>query len=829
MNFKKILLLSLVFITLINTTLFAQQNPSSIKVENLSDQQILQAMGQFQLLGLSDAELEARAREKGFTTDQIVAFKKRVATLDMSQSSSSSAVQSGLSTSGGSSAADYVGRKIGLYSVPRKAIDSSATPIFGANIFDNELLSFEPNLNIATPSNYIIGVNDEIIIDVYGISDITRKIKVNTEGAIRYPKYGPIRIAGLTIEQATSKIKQELSHIYPGLTTGKTSIQLALGQIRSIKITLLGEITRPGNYTVPSLATMMNALYASGGPNNIGDFRNIELVRGGKIVAHFDLYDFLFHGDLSKNVLLQDQDLIKVSPYSKRVSLKGAVKKAAIFDLKENEHASDLIKYAGGFSDIAYKDYVRIIRLGQKEKEVLTIKVSQLGSFDLNSGDTIIVDTLVNRFSNRSIITGSVNYPGAYGINELPSLKEVLLAAKIKENAYVERGVLVRRDEQYKLNMLNFNITDILKGKSNIKLLRDDSIHIYNLDEIKEKYTVKIDGEVNAPGDYEFIENMKVKDLILMANGYKQGASLQKIEIGRRVVNNDANRLTNENQYAIIKDIDLTNNNVDENLEYTLSPFDQVFVRKSFLYKEQILVQIEGEVHYPGKYTLSSNDEKISSLISRAGGLKDKAFLEGAVLLRENKTGDEDVEKTAKSQKAVLLSNQVRQTTINKPLVDTAQKNQVISSIYERQKAIGLELETALKSPGSQQDIKLESGDKLFIPRVAETIQTFGALNIPKQMIYTEGMTVLDAINASGGFNSNAYRRKTYVIYANGKVKKTNKILFIKFYPKLKRGAEVYVPLKPVGNRLTTSEVFSLTGTFVSMAALIFATIKATK
>lgn len=828
MGSKKIFFLGIFILVLSVCKVEAQVNPSNIKVESLTDQQILQGLSQLQLLGLSDAELEVRAREKGFSSDQIAAFKKRIATLDMSQSSKISTGQSGVVTSEVSS--EYKGRKITPYVAPKTNSDSSASLfIFGANIFDNEQLSFEPNLNIATPSNYIIGVNDEIIIDVFGVSDITRKIQVNTEGAIRYPKYGPIKIAGLTVEQATTKIKKELSKIYPGISSGRTTIQVALGQIRSIKITLLGEIRRPGNYTIPSLATIMNALYASGGPNSLGDFRNIELVRGGKTIMQFDLYDFLFRGDLSKNILLQDQDVIKVAPYTKRVTLSGAIKKPAIFDLKENENASHVIKFAGGFSDIAYKDFVRVIRFGAKEKEVFTVKIDQLDQFKLNSGDLIIVDKLTNRYANRAVVTGSVNYPGPYGINDLPTLKDLLSVAKIKENAYIDRAVLVRRDEQYKLNMLNFNIADVLKGKTNMDLKRDDSIHIYNLEEIKEKYTVKIDGEVNTPGDYDFIENMKVKDLILMANGYKQGASLQKIEIGRRLTNSVDGQNSNENQYAIIKDIDLTKPDVDENLEYTLSPFDQVFVRRSSLYKEQIMVQIEGEVRYPGKYTLGSNDERISNLIARAGGLKDKAFLEGAVLLRENRTGDVDIDKNAKAQKAVLLSNQVRQTSINKDLIDTNQNNLILNSLFERQKAVGLELALALKRPGSQQDIKLESGDKLYIPRIAETVQTFGALNIPKQMIYTEGMSVVKAINASGGFNTNAYRRKTYVIYANGKVKKTNKFLFVKFYPKLKRGAEVYVPLKPASKRLTPTEIFSLTGTFISMTALIFATINSTK
>lgn len=801
----------------------AQQLP--INIESLTDQQLVQLIGQYQLSGLSEAELEAKAREKGLTTDQILVLKKRIALLELNSPSIST---SGNGTQGGKTET-YTQRNRIINRVPARQRDSLAgLQLFGADIFDNEDLSFEPNTSIATPANYIIGVNDQLIIDIFGLSDNTKKLKVTPEGYIRFPNYGPIKVLGLTIEQAEQKIKKELTKVYPGIASGNTSVQVALGQIRSIHITLLGEVKRPGSYTLSSLSTLMNALYASGGPNEIGSFRNIELIRGGKPMVSFDIYDFLLKGDLSKNLLLQDQDVIRVSPYRKRVAWKGAVKKPAIFDVKEGELATDILQYAGGFADLGYKEMVRVTRLGMNNKELLSVKASELGRFQLHSGDTLTVDRLADIFANRVSVQGAVYYPGTYGIVELPTLKDLLLVVKPKEEAYHKRAVIRRFQPDYTPEMINFNLDQVLNGQENITLQREDSVYIYSLNDVKEKYTVTINGEVNKTGAYAFLDNMTVQDLVLMANGYKDGAALQKIEISRRL--RQANAGNDTAVYAIIKEIDLSKNQPGSaEMDFKLNPFDEVMVRRSSVYKEQINVFVEGEVIYPGKYSLSANTERLSDMVRRAGGLKKSAFPEGAILVRNTYTGKTEADKALFNSKVNLITAQSKKITSANVTNDTSMVRSSINTLYEEQKPVGLQLQKALDHPGSIQDIVLQEGDILKVPKQLETIQTFGAVNVPKQLIYTEGITLREAVAASGGYAINAAKRRAYVVYANGEIKSTKKFLFFKSYPGIRRGAEIYIPALRETRRLTTGEIVGLGGTLVSLAGLIIALVNATK
>jgi protein involved in polysaccharide export with SLBB domain len=815
---KLIKLISVLFASLCILTVSAQQLP--INIESLTDQQLIQLIGQYQLAGLSEVELEAKAREKGLSTDQILILKKRIALLDLSSPGLST---SGNALSSSSKTETYTDRNKTYIKSPRRRDSLGGLQLYGADIFDNENLTFEPNISIATPANYIIGVNDQLVIDIFGLSDNTKKLKVTPEGYIRFPLYGPIKVAGLTIEEAEEKIKKNLTKIYPGIATGKTSIQVSLGQIRSIHITMLGEVKTPGNYTLSSLSTLMNALYASGGPNEIGSFRNIELVRNGKQQVSFDLYDLLLRGDLSKNLLLQDQDVIRIPPYKKRVAMKGAVKKAAIFDVREGETAADILQYAGGFADMGYKQFIRVTRLGVNNKELLSVKADQLNHFQLVSGDTLTIDTLANIFVNRVSVTGAVYYPGSYGINELPTLKDLLLAAKPTEGAYRTRGVIKRRQKDFTPGIINFNIDNVLDNTNNPTLQREDSVYIFSINDIREKYTVSIHGEVNKEGTYNYLDNMSIQDLVLMANGYKDGAAIQKIEVARRLRQQVSGKDTAV--YAIIKDIDLSKEQLNPNdLDYKLSPFDEVIVRRSSVYKEQINVTIEGEVLYPGKYALSGNAERLSDLVRRAGGLKQNAFSEGAVLIRNTYSGKTDADKALFNSKVNLINTQSRRNVSLGE--DTSQLKNSINTLYDEQKPVGLQLTEALSKPGSKQDIILEEGDVLKVPKFIETVQTFGAVNVPKQLIYTEGLTLKDAIEASGGFAANASKRHTYVVYANGEVGSTKRFLFFKSYPALKRGAEVFVPAKREAKRLTTGEIIGLSTTLVSMAGLIIALLK---
>jgi protein involved in polysaccharide export with SLBB domain len=807
--FKGVLFLLLIVYS--TNTAHSQLSPT-INIENLTDQQLIVLMSQYQLNGLSEAELEMKAREKGLSSDQIIQLKKRMALIDPS------AVKDINAPSKTQNDPYEPREKINTKSLGNKKADSSKTlKPFGAAIFENDNLSFEPNINIATPQNYIIGVNDQLVIDVYGISDITKRLKVTPEGDIRFPNLGPVKVAGLTIEDATLKLKKSLTKIYPGLANGSVKVQVSVGQIRSIRVTLIGEIKRPGNYDISSLSTLMNALYVSGGPNEIGSFRNIELVRNGKSISTFDLYDFLLKSDLTKNLLLQDGDIIRVNPYRTRVTVKGAVKKPALFDVKPNETAADIIQYAGGFADMAYKEVVRVFRFGAKNKELLSIKSEQLSSFKLNTGDTLVVDQLADMYTNRVFINGAVYYPGAYGIKEMKSsLRELLVAAKIKEDAYDKRALLRRLKYDYTTEYINFNITEVLSGVKYIELAREDSIQIYRMNDLREKYYITINGEVNKPGTFEFAEGMTVQDLILLSNGFREGASMQKIEISRRLKPDGSQK--DSAVYSVIKEIDLASlNSKTQEADFKLSPFDIISVRKSPIYKEQINVSIEGEVIYPGKYTLSGNEERISDLIKRAGGLKQKGFPAGAVLIRKTYRDLSESDATLVNTKTNLSNAQSGKSS---PILSSSDTS-VINDLYKEQKPVGIQLDQILQKPGSSEDLFLLEGDILKVPKQLQTIQTFGAVNVPKQIVYHDGISFRDALRESGRYSINASKKNSYVIYPNGQVRKTKSFLFFRSYPSIKPGTEIYVSAKRPKAKLSTGEVIGIVTSLTSLISIL--------
>ncbi len=811
--FRKILIISALFLFALNG--FAQNG--SMNVANMTNEQLMQLVSQYQLTGLTGPELEAKAKEKGLSNDQIQALKARMSNLNQGNMG----LKSPSNFNDPYTQRKKVGIKSGLYK-EEDSLSLNTLKVFGADIFEEEFLNFEPNLSIPSPKNYMIGANDQIIVDVFGVSERTQKLNVSTEGFIRFPNLGPIKVAGLTLEDAQQKIKIALTKIYPTIGSGKTQVNISVGDIRSIRVTVVGEVKRPGSYSLSSLSTLMNALYTSGGPNNIGSFRNIYLMRNGKELVKFDLYDFLLKGDLSKNKLLMDEDVIRVAPYTNRVAVKGAIKKQALYDVEEKDHLGDILKFAGGFADMGHKDFVRVKRVGDKNKEILTAKSNQFDSFNLISGDTILVDTIASSYSNRVHIQGSIYYPGEYGLNEVPTLKDLLLLAQIKENTYFDRGALIRLKPDFTPSFLNFNLNEILSGKSNMQLQKEDSIFIYQKDDIREQYYISINGEVNTPGTYNYKDSMRLMDLILMAKGPKDGATLQKIEISRRVKELDNEKETFK--YAIVKEINIDKNSAFyENPNFLLAPFDIVSVRKSTGYTVQKKISIEGEILYPGDYILSNKNERASDVIKRAGGLTASAYTEGAILIRKQAVGNSTTDSVVFRTRQNLIKNR----TELKNLSDTA----LIKSVYKEneEKIVSFDLKKALQFPGSPDDLILEENDILRIEKVLQTIETFGGVNIPMKITFDKNNRgFMHAIRASGGFAYNADKTLSYVIGPNGKVRSTKKIMFIKFYPKITAGSQVYVPIKPK-KELTTGEMIGIGTTIASLVGLVISLINATK
>jgi len=665
---------------------------------------------------------------------------------------------------------------------------------------------------MATPKNYVIGTGDQLNIDLYGYSDASFKLKVSPDGTIRIPNSGPVKLAGLSFEDAQLKIKAQLSKIYPQITDGKTAVQVTLGQIRSIRVTLIGEVTKPGTYTLPSLATIANALYESGGPNKIGSYRNVALYRGGKLISSFDLYDFLLKGDLTKNLRLEEEDIIKVNPYENRVKFTGAVKRKAIYETKEGDNINSLLSISGGFADLAFKDFIRVVRITKNQKEAIIVKAADFGTFSFHAGDSCFVDSVYNRFSNSVIIAGAVYHPGIYSVTGFPDLKGLLLTAGLREEAYLKRGVIRRRDAFYTQHLMDFNVMDILKGDTAIALQREDSVKIYSNFELRVRDSVSINGEVHKPGFFTFIKGMQLQDIILMAGGFNEAASSKRIEISRRM--KDSSVEQESENYALIKVIELNKDLAEtrEAPQFELEPFDIVSVRKNPVYKTQIKVKIDGEVLYPGVYTVESKYETLSDLIIRAGGLRTNAYPEGAVLLRN--TFSDSIETRFAENKLQSIQNQFTADSLSRNL---------INSISQSRKIVGIHLDEAMAKPHTRNDINLLEGDVLSIPEVPKTVQTFGAVYVPKKILYKPGLSLKDVVEESGGFLNTASHKRTYVIYPNGEIRTIKQFLFFKSYPTIKPGTEVYVPLYV--RKYTIPEIASVGAASASVAALFISMI----
>jgi protein involved in polysaccharide export with SLBB domain len=788
----------------ISSQAFTQQ----INIDQLSNEQLIQYLGIANASGLTEKELETKARQKGLSEEQIQKLKLRVSALN----------------SGSKSLENKDISETRVLSIPKKQVKDSSiintaeVKVFGSDLFSSENLTFEPNLQIPTPRNYTIGVGDQLNIDLFGYSDINYKLKVSPEGVIRIPNAGPVRVVGLNFEDAQLKIKSELTNIYPQIATGKTAVQVSVGQMRSIKVTLIGEITKPGSYTLPSLASIANALYVSGGPNNIGSYRDIELVRNGKTISHFDLYDFLLRGDLTNNKRLEDDDIIKVNTYKAHVTMVGSVKRKAIYEINASENIADLLKLAGGFKDDAFRDFIRVVRFGKNDKEMLTVKSTDFTNFKLQTGDSCFVDEVANKFSNRVTIAGAIFHPGNYALKDFSNLKSLLTIANLKQEAYLKRGIITRRGENYILKQLDFNIADILASKNNIELKNEDSVKIYSVFDIRQEYTVSINGEVIKPGVYPFTDSVQLQNLILLAGGFTEAASKKRIEIARRIRDSATNE-SDTNRYAIVTTIEL-NKRLEEKkdmAQIVLQPFDIVSVRRDPSYKEQMIVKIEGEVLYPGDYSIEKTKERLSDLVQKSGGLKADAYPKGAVLIRSDNSINH---KAQDIERLNLLGSSDSTKYLN--------SDSLINKINTFTSSVGIDLKEALDHPGGKADIYVESGDILTIPRQTQTVKTWGAVYLPKQIVY-EGTRFKTYINQSGGFAGNAFRSKSFVVYANGSVARTRHFLFFKNYPRVETGAEVFVPLKQAKRTSTIADIGSIASILVGISTALISLIYISK
>lgn len=771
---------------------------SKLKSSQISDAQLKAYIAKGKAEGYSAEQVMTIAQQRGLSPSEAATFLQRIRILENELEEEPSIYRRSQRSS--PDLEDLISPDIPLDSEEEKG-----SLIFGSQLFSNNMLSFEPSMNIPTPVNYVLGVGDEIIVDIWGASTNLYMLEVGPEGTVIIDNVGPLYVNGLTIEEGEKKIVAKLKQLYRGLRPGEagqdTYARVSLGRVRTIQVTVLGEVKKPGNYSVSSLTTVFNALYRAGGINEVGSFRKVEVIRNNKIATTLDIYDFLVKGDQKKNIRLNDQDIIKVGVYESRVETRGEVKRPAFYELSEGEKFSDLIEFTGGFTDSAYTQQVMIYRNTLKERRIERVHSNDFDTYTLKNGDVVHIEPLLNRFENRVVIDGSVWRPGEYELtHELTLLQLIEKADGLRPEAFLARGVILRVDKQHNFYTESFNLEKVMANPElyDVKLQYDDQIIIKSIFEMREDRTVTLSGAVLNGGTFVFRDSMTLGDLILEGNGFSSSASEARIEVFRRIVGEAAptKRSTTMSDAFMF--------NVTRNLElegdaksFILHPFDQVYVRYRPDYQSQRSVRIEGEVMYPGTYVLRSRHERISDLIARAGGITDEAFTPGATLIRSIKNLD---------RAEVKIGETV---------------NQVIELDESENNSIGINLDVIIKKPGSVNDMFLREGDVVKVPVKLQTVSVDGAVLRSSEIRYIPNRGINYYISNSGGYAENARKRKVYVVHANGDVQTRKNFLFFRSTPKITPGAEIIIPAKVEQEKLSSVERISIMSSIVSTAAIV--------
>lgn len=669
--------------------------------------------------------------------------------------------------------------------------------IFGHDVFNNKNLTFESSMNLATPQNYVLGPGDEVNVDIWGASQESITESVSPDGTITIEGIGVIKLGGLSVSQAKAKLKQVIGPRYQG-----SQIDLTLGRTRTITISVMGEVKVPGTYTMSAFATVYNALYMAGGPNEIGTLRNVKVYRKGKLLSNVDVYDFLLNGKLSGDVRLQDNDVITVSPYEALVNITGKVKRPMFYEMKENESAATLLRYAGGFTGDAYTKAIRVNRKAGAGYSVFNIGEFDMNSFKLMDEDSVSIDSTLNRYQNMVEIRGAVFRPGMYQVGgEINTVKALIeAAAGVTEEAISQHAVMHRIKADRSLEMISLDLRAIMEGTApDIALKNEDVIYIASRQERNEKKTVTINGEVAYPGVYRYAENETLEDLIIQAGGPTEAASLAKVDVARRITNPNSTEAGDQiaQNFSFKLNPDFT---ISEQPDFTLQPFDEVYVRRSPDYNEQQNVTIEGEVQFSGNYALSSKGQRLSEVIKMAGGLTNQAYAEGTKLLRQMTAEERDMMET---------------------MLRTAQRNSGNDSIDVKKLMtnttypVGIELDKALKNPGTDDDPILREGDRIVVPRYDGTVKINGEVLFPNTVYFKEGKSTDYYINLAGGTTSTAKKSMTVIIYMNGMVARADR----KHKPR--PGCQIVVPTKSRRKGMSLPEILSIGSSTASIATMI--------
>ena len=685
--------------------------------------------------------------------------------------------------------------------------------VFGREIFNNRLLTFEPNLNIATPDNYVLGPGDEVIIDIWGDSKQTLRQSIAPDGTIIDPQIGPITLNGLTIQEANSRLKNAYSRIYSTMNGEEptTFMKMSLGEIRSIRVNVMGEVVVPGTYTLPSLASLFHALYCAGGVNNIGSLRAVKVSRGGKPLAEVDIYDYLLKGKSGLDIRLEDGDVIIVPPYQNLVAVSGKVKRPLIYEMKEGEAMADLLDFAGGFTGDAYKEAVRVIRKSGREYQVFNVEKTGFAQFSLTDGDEIAVDSVLARFENRVEIRGAVYRAGMYALDgQVSTVRQLIEKAEgVRDDAFLNRAVLYRDMPNTMREAQSVDVKALLENRmEDIVLRKNDVLYIPSIYDLSEEQTIAVRGAVGNPGTFNYVEGMTLEDVIVQAGGLRESASVVKIDVARRIKNPKSMDVTNvlaENFTLTLKDGLV----IDGNENFIIMPFDEIFVRNSPGYQVQQSVTVTGEVLFEGEYVLSEKGQRLSDLVKKAGGINPDAYVSGARLVRQmNEFERRRVESTLRFAQQGLRDS-----------IDVSSLN--LGNDYY----VGIDLRKALKNPGSEYDVVLRPGDRLIVPEYAGTVKISGGVMYPNVVVYEKGAGLKHYIAQGGGTLPRAKKNRAFIVYMNGTVAKSKAFAKAKPAP----GCEIIVPVKPARRGTSLAEIMSLATSTTSIAALVTSILNNTK
>ena len=682
-------------------------------------------------------------------------------------------------------------------------VEQNKKKVFGRDIFNNRALTFEPAMNIATPQNYLVGPGDQIIVDVYGASQRTVSETVSPDGTITIPGYGPIQLSGLSVSAAKEKLRSTLGSRY-----ASSRINMTVGQTRSILINVMGEVKVPGTYTLSAFATVFHALYMAGGINDLGTLRNIKVFRGGHQISTVDIYDYILNGRMTGNVRLQDNDVIIVGPYDALVEIEGNVKRPMFYEMRKNESVSTLLKYAGGFSGNAYKKSVRLLRKTGRLKSVYNVEEFDMSSFQVDDGDVVSVDSILDRYENMVEVKGAIFRPGLYQLgNEINSVRSLIQHAEgVTEDAFTNRGVMHRLKEDRTLEVIPVDVKGILAGTSpDIPLKNEDVLFIPTQSDLQQQRTLTIHGEVMYPGPYQYADNETLEDLILQAGGLTDAASTAKVDVSRRIV--DPKATTSSKFIAKTYSFSLKDGFViDGTPGFVLEPYDEVYVRRSPGYQAQRNITVSGEVLFEGEQTLSSKTQRLTDVIKAAGGVTPEAYVKGARLERR-------LNEDERARRSFLLKQLQSQISGS----DSVAMNQLdLGDTY----TVGIYLDKALENPGSEYDVVLREGDNLIVPEYNGTVKVSGNVMYPNTVVYHAGKNYKYYINQAGGYGNHAKKSKTWVIYQNGTMAQVG------HGAKIEPGCEIVVPTKPKSDPARAQQWVSIAQSVFSMAAMVTSLIK---